>query len=420
MSKYQIYKYKNLIKQCRLIKKKDDYISKATGYDFNIFSILDRERHEVRTHSYFLFELMNRYGKHGQKDIFIKLLLDTVLMIKNYGEIISVKCEDTTSENRRIDFVIECEKIIIGIEMKIDGPDQLEQLYDYDKELNERAKLKTEGRYKLYYLTLSGTEASDFSKKGLKNIENISFQKDIIKWIEKCMEASVSIPILREALYQYLILIEKLTEQKESVMKEIANLLLEDDNLSIAIDMQDAIKEAKVEIQKKFWKALQVKLPEFTFVDYKFNESDIDVLVGKYFSSLSNSDRYYGLRSDFFEIHDEYKIVFYIELHDTLTYGLTISKNNENGKKNVRGEFSVKGDLKNLSEKLGDLSSPTGWWVAEKKINCPKVDFNKFNDFTKEFINPSNNKMEEFIECLSREITAEWETSQKDLEKYFK
>ena len=46
------------------------------GSDFNIFSILDMERDEVGTHSKFIYELINPYGRHYQKTLFADLFLN--------------------------------------------------------------------------------------------------------------------------------------------------------------------------------------------------------------------------------------------------------------------------------------------------------------------------------------------------------
>jgi len=280
----ELYKYKNLINQCRLIKQKDDYLAEHTGYNFNIFSILDRERHEVTTHSYFIFEVLNPKGSHNQKTKFLEIFLTDVLGILDYGDITKfyVERESLTRHNRRIDFVIECEKIIVGIEMKVDAGDQHNQLYDYAEEISYRARDKKD--IALYYLTLSGTDASEHSMNGLKKemVKNISFEKDILFWIKSCMESVVSIPILRDALNQYLILVENLTGKKESVMDEISDLLLKDDNLAVAIELEKSVEKAKTKIQKKFWELFIEQLPSgFLFVDFDFTDTSIEKKVDK-------------------------------------------------------------------------------------------------------------------------------------------
>ena len=210
----------SIIAQVKLINEKYDAIKKATGENFNIFSILNVERKEVETHSFFLYELLNPQGSHNQEELYLKLFLEIVLELSDYGAIKNVYREKVTSENRRIDFVIETEKYQIGIEMKIDAGDQKDQLKDYIAELELANKTP-----KLYYLTLMGTPASEDS--GDENIyEKLSFSYDIYEWIGACMEKSVSLPIIREGLAHYKNLIAKLTGNiSNSMEKEMKELL---------------------------------------------------------------------------------------------------------------------------------------------------------------------------------------------------
>ena len=203
----------NLLAQIGLIVNKYEEIEKVNATNFNIFSILKLERNEVETHSYFIYELLNPQGTHNQGDIFVKLFITTVLGLDiNDDSVIKVKREDLTSNNRRIDFTIQTSKYQIGIEMKIDAQDQDEQLNDYLIELKKNAVNSQEA--KLYYLTLFGYEASKSSVRGLKLNKDyyaISFSVEILKWLEKCIEKSATIPILREGLVQYKNLINKIT-----------------------------------------------------------------------------------------------------------------------------------------------------------------------------------------------------------------
>jgi len=401
----QMYKYKNLINQCRLIKQKDDYLSKRTGYNFNIFSILDRERHEVTTHSYFLYELLNLKGSHNQGAKFLDIFLTEVLGLLDYGNInkATVVRESLTKNNRRIDFVIECENIIIGIEMKLDAGDQDKQLYDYHKELEYRAGDKK--NIALCYLTLNGTNASSHSLNGLNKeiVQNISFEKDIYFWIEGCMESVVSIPILRDALNQYLILVEKLTGKKESVVDEISDLLLKDDNLEVAIALENSVEKAKVKIQKKFWESFIEKLPsKFKFVDFDFTDISMDKKVNKYYE-LSSSYRYYGVKHDLFDI-EGYTVSYYIELHNKLYHGLTVSKkDNDMSKRAGYCDQDAFIELRNTLKNKNIFDYSNSWWIARKHFNCSnEINFYTFNEYALQ-LNYSDS-LKESVECLVNEV----------------
>ena len=405
MTHKNTYVLKNLLNQCRLIKQKDDAISKATGYNFNIFSILDRERYEVTTHSYFIFELLNPKGSHNQKTKFLEIFLIYVLGIKNYGNISNfyVERESLTQKNRRIDFTIECDNLIIGIEMKIDAGDQKNQLFDYDAELKYRAKGKKD--IFLYYLTLDGSDASEYSLNGLSKdtVHNLSFNKDIYLWIKMCMESVVSIPILRDALNQYLILIEKITGKKESIVDEISDLLLKDDNLAVAIELEKSVTKAKVKIQHRFWKLFLEKLPSnFEFIDFDFIATDLDGKVDKYYE-LSNSYRYYGVKYDISTTKD-YTISYYIELHNKLYHGLTVSKQNEKGMLE-RADYSdedIYFAIRNTLLEKNIFVYQSAWWIARKHFDCsPEIDFYNFNTYTLQL--NDNSILEQSVECLVAE-----------------
>lgn len=179
----------------------------------------------MKTHSNFIYELLDSKGSHNQGHLFLKLFIEQVLNLSGYGDIEKVKAyqECLTEQHRRIDFVIETEKYQIGIEMKIDAKDQDMQLADYMTEL-KRAKKEE----RLYYLTLRGNEASQESI-GDNEIDYkcLSFEDNIYNWILTCIEKSVAVPLLREGLTHYKNLISiitnKISEPMEKEMEELIN-----------------------------------------------------------------------------------------------------------------------------------------------------------------------------------------------------
>ena len=265
----------NLLAQIGLIVNKYEEIEKVNATNFNIFSILKLERNEVETHSYFIYELLNPQGTHNQGDIFVKLFITTVLGLDiNDDSVIKVKREDLTSNNRRIDFTIQTLKYQIGIEMKIDAQDQDEQLSDYLIELNERT-VKSQD-VKLYYLTLFGYEASKSSAKGLKLNKDyyaISFSVDILNWLEKCIEKSATIPILREGLVQYKNLINKITNTTDkNKEKQMHSIIGTQTNMKLAGDIIKEYPKIWAKKELKFWETLWNKLEEEIPKEFKIKD----------------------------------------------------------------------------------------------------------------------------------------------------
>ena len=78
----------------------------------------------------------------------------------------------------------------------------------------ERYCNHNKGKNTVYYLTLFGEEPSEKSRGELISGEhyyNISYQNEIIDWLELCTKEAVHLPILRETIKQYIILLKKLT-----------------------------------------------------------------------------------------------------------------------------------------------------------------------------------------------------------------
>lgn len=65
-----------LLNEIQTISESYKRVAEATGENFNIFSVLQMESDEVKTHSRFLAELLNPKGSHGQKDVFLKKFIE--------------------------------------------------------------------------------------------------------------------------------------------------------------------------------------------------------------------------------------------------------------------------------------------------------------------------------------------------------
>lgn len=214
------------------------------GETFNVFSILNMERNENRTHSAFLTELLNTKGSHLKGDLFLRLFLKMVkskygIAFKEWQSLANagIKAEyyigprdDENGTGGRIDiFIDNPAEGCISIENKIDAYDQNRQILRY--------KSHKSGKNQVLYLTKFGDEPSKESSSDLKNgkeleigevleIEKVgyltlSYRDDIASWLEACIKESFDSPILRETLKQYLILIKKITNSGYMENKEL-------------------------------------------------------------------------------------------------------------------------------------------------------------------------------------------------------
>lgn len=226
----------NLLNQVSIIGKKNTEILDATGGRFNMFRICGVNHYE-NTHSAILTEFLNPKGTHGLKS---KLL---ECFIKTLGENFTINgfnCENAriyteySTPKGRIDILIKDEKRkkAIIIENKIYANDQLDQLKRYDSYAKETYQ---KGNYQILYLTLDGKEATEQSGKGVSYL-TISYEENIINWLEKCVAIASRFPIVRETIIQYINHLKELTHQdmNNKNKEEITEVLSKIENLKAA------------------------------------------------------------------------------------------------------------------------------------------------------------------------------------------
>jgi hypothetical protein len=250
----EIKAFKRVIGDTKQIIKHHNEITVARGEYFNLFSVLNIETKENKTHSAFLTELLNPNGSHKMGTVFLELFLQVVKpKILHENEEVSkgkfptkvfdtskvfVKAEksigplnlcekegedDANASGGRIDiFLKDNNGIIICIENKIhaiDQPKQIQRYYNY-KTVNNT----------VFYLTLLGEDPNGKSSLALKSgldFYNISYRDDITRWLELCLKEVPNFTGLRESINQYILLIKKLTNTLDTKHeKELAEIML--------------------------------------------------------------------------------------------------------------------------------------------------------------------------------------------------
>lgn len=255
-------KIKNLLYQIEILQKHQREIEKIKGETFNIFSILGVETKENKTHSNFIAELLNPKGSHYMGNVFLEEFLKIIgykgglntHKAQVYTEFYIGPVEPTTGG--RIDiFIKDAVGNCISIENKIYAGDQENQLIRYHN--------YQKGKNTLYYLTLFGGEASEYStefdeaednKIELKANEDyfpIGYNNEILNWLKKCHQIAVDVPQLRDSIKQYILLIKKLTNQMiDTENKELKKAIF--DNIEAAKYIADNFDNIKNEIKDKF------------------------------------------------------------------------------------------------------------------------------------------------------------------------
>lgn len=176
----------------------------------------------------------------------------------------------TATTGGRLDIIVtDADRKAIIIENKIYASDQENQLIRYHNYAE-----KNTSEHKLFYLSLDGTvhdedKTAKHDNKELIEEEHyftISYESDILKWLEQCREKVVDKPLIREGISHYINLIKHLTNQTMSkeMEKDLKDLILENpkyiQNLGI---IREAINISVVELQRRFWELLKEKMEEF-------------------------------------------------------------------------------------------------------------------------------------------------------------
>lgn len=264
----------NLLQQVSIIQKKYNEIAKITGENFNVFSIMRAESDEVRTHSRIIAELLNPQGSHSQGSVFLQLFFQEIVslndILDNFDyDNAKVLVEEhigainkNYSEGGFIDIVIKDSKNQVVIENKIYASDQKGQLLRYKNKYPD---------CKLIYLTLDGKKPSESSYK-IENVQElklddiilVSYKVIIKEWLEKCLEKSYSLPIIRETLVQYLYLIKKITNlsRNQNMEKEILdNILNNPQNTESALIIAGiGVEKIRFEICKRLFSQIQSRV----------------------------------------------------------------------------------------------------------------------------------------------------------------
>lgn len=260
---------KNLLNQVAIINKKNEEILDATGSRFNMFKICGVNHYE-NTHSAIIAEFLNPNGTHGLKSKLLECFIET-LGIKDFNSSkASVKTEYSTKEGR-IDILIKDDqnKAII-IENKIYGKDQPEQLKRYS-----RYAQKYINGYQILYLTLYGQEASEQSGEGVDYVK-ISYEKDIINWLESCVSIATRYPIVRETIIQYINHLKQLTNQDMSTKneEEIKEVLSKIENLKAAKAICQNYSATFDVLAKKYFNPKMEEFAKEKALKYTYRTSD--------------------------------------------------------------------------------------------------------------------------------------------------
>lgn len=215
--------------------------------DFNIFEMLGQSTREL-THSIFLAQMLNPNGQHSMGSTFLKLFIEELDISDFSLEGVEVEIEKDcgpktgcglNARGGRIDiFLRNSKNKEIVIENKIYAADQRDQL--------QRYRNSTGPESVILYLTLDGHEPANTPQS--VNYQKISYKKDIVKWLNKCLETCKNNFSLYNIISQYMDTIKNLTADQE-VTKIIQSSSI---NLRASLQIARLADKARNNLKKEF------------------------------------------------------------------------------------------------------------------------------------------------------------------------
>jgi hypothetical protein len=314
-----------MLKDVDAISSKYDLLASETGDNFNIFEITGigiDERKVCRL----MYELLSPEGRHGQKDTYLKMfLIDCLKFEFTEYEISKAIVHQEYYTGRFIDIVIEIGSSFIPIEVKLYAGDQMRQGFDY----LGYAKAK-EKEAKLVYLTLDGRAPSINSTFTLdeKDILLLSFEADILGWIEKCiaLQDTIRKAPIREILIQFASEIKRITNQLEDKPKmDVMNLLSDSpDNMRNADIIANSLNLCKADLLIKLFKGIEEGIGRKAHLVHDYEPS-----AKRYYNQKKST--WPAISYQYINVKPNVDIWFRIEIgFDWLYAGLCVAVNNEN------------------------------------------------------------------------------------------
>lgn len=383
--------------------------------DFNVFDLIINPYDEVHLHSRMIYSILTE--RKFQKQFLMSFLnsIDVSLSddvsfsdLKN----ISVEKEKAISNGRVdlfISFKIKNIYYNVLIENKLLACDQPEQINRYLSYMNS---FPNANNY-VCYLTLDGSAPSEDSTKRSDEIKLISYDSEIMNWIEECIKIASREPGVREVLIQYSSLLERLTGKDVDFIMELKEYLLKDpENFIIANSMIPALNDAKAELQFRFWTKLEESLDlmfeNFPNINYKKMNINKDLgHLHQFYTKSEVNDLYKSRSSGCYGINyslDATKyigdVLFRVECNkpDGVYYGLKKMKEKKIDESSE--EYKI------FSEKFKPKEFKTSpWWFVWKYININgnRLDFlNMDKDLS--YVLFDESKLDDFIKSITSDI----------------
>ena len=239
-----IEKFESMLKQIKFLSDKLEAKKLRGNNDYNLFLALLDINDEVRLHSRFIYSLLDTSSPHYQKELFLELFIKAC-GLDDFG--LNLQTAKVYKEYENIDIYITDGAKHIILENKINAGDQEAQIKRYIKTIQK----ENSGEAEIYVLFLSPDkhEPSNYSLDGLKiskskildeysnevaKFKAISYDKDIMEWLDLCLDETGNLANLAAVISQYKSIIEKIYGKYKGVQmdeKKISEIILENYDL---------------------------------------------------------------------------------------------------------------------------------------------------------------------------------------------
>ena len=261
-------------------------------HDYNIFTLFHKFSDEVNLHSNFIASLLDPNGDHYKGDLFLKIFLETC-GIDDFG--IDTSRTTVFKEFKHIDIYISDGKKHIILENKVYAKDQAAQIARYIDTIKMEGT-KDDDIYVLY-LHPDGNLPKEYSLGEYKpyntklkkdgssiNFKVITYEDQILSWIDKCKNEVSNITDLNVFLSQYKDVIEMIYDRYKRIDKvEKANLVeIFKGNYAAVSDIVNNYQEVRKEIIDEFFKNLSKELEKIYPEENSYKVGGEEVASNKY------------------------------------------------------------------------------------------------------------------------------------------
>lgn len=374
MEEEQVRSLKYLLQRLDIVRDKIS-ARNENKETFNVFSCLLNERDEENLHSRFISCLTDPLGNHGLGFYPIKHLLETlgssfqydkdsIEIFPSFADCREYKDIDILMIDRKQQYAIIIENKIDAIDSNHEDEGQLERYY---RRIIEEDKIPKEN-VDVYYLTMDGHEpsaASTSTSKRYKDFPNIvrciTYDHEILTWLQLCMKEACDKPYIRETIAQYINLIKKMTNNTEieDRLEIIKIISRNNDTLASAKLLFDNYKHIQWHTVSDLFNDFYAELKDrgYTCVSKVENAMIDDIVHG----GPIKRQQY-----PCFEIKDKYGIEITIgcDYDDYFYFGLQ-SKTNKNIDKKAVAQFI------HTDKEYDSICQIDNEWIFNLYFDCP-------------------------------------------------